>query len=125
MPRASAANLTLLATRTGVRRWVVVPSPSSPSLFDPQQYAAPAAVTPQLWAALRPTAAKLRPPAASTGVKCLVVVPSPTSPTPLKPQQYMTPASVTPQLWVLPAPTVAKRTSLDRSLVLPSPSLPA
>src|SRR5437763_13904964 len=102
MPRASAANLTLLATRTGVRRWVVVPSPSSPSLFDPQQYAAPAAATPQLWAALRPTAAKPRPPAPSTGAHGLAAAPSPTSAPPLTPQQYQTPAPVPPRLWLLP-----------------------
>src|SRR6266699_322639 len=66
-PRASAANLTLLATRTGVRRRVVVPSPSSPSPFHPQQYAAPAAVTPQLCSPPALTAAKEMPPATSTG----------------------------------------------------------
>src|SRR5581483_6696220 len=36
-------------TRTGTERSVVVPSPSCPRLFDPQQYACPPTVTAQVW----------------------------------------------------------------------------
>ena len=60
-------------TGTGVDRLMVVPSPSWPVSLDPQQYAAPAAVTAHVWlvAPLLPpalTVAKLKPPATSPGL---------------------------------------------------------
>jgi hypothetical protein len=44
----TAAKLSPPETATGLVRVVVVPSPSSPAPLPPQQYAAPADVTPQV-----------------------------------------------------------------------------
>ena len=60
------------APRSGFETTIALPSP--------QQYVAPAAVTPQVWIPPALTAAKLTPPATSPGVNRLVVVPSPSWP---------------------------------------------
>src|SRR5436309_804335 len=75
-------------TAVGTSRLVVVPSPSRPKPFKPQQDAAPLAVTPQVYTNPAPTAANERPPATGVG----------TSPPPSLPQQYATLLVVTPQV---------------------------
>ena len=91
MPVLTAAKLTPAGatTSTGVNSWVVVPSPNWPLPLKPQQYAAPAAVTPQVWRKRALTAAKLTPAGAatSTGFNSPVVLPSPSCPLALRPQQ--------------------------------------
>jgi hypothetical protein len=46
--RAQVAEEEAAFTATGLRRWVVVPSPNWPKELSPQQYARPPAVTPQV-----------------------------------------------------------------------------
>src|SRR2546429_414908 len=112
MPALTALKLTSAGaiTSTGVNSWVVVPSPNWPLPLKPQQYAAPAAVTPQVWRKRALTAAKLTPGGAftSTGVNSLFMLPSPSCPLALSPQQYAAPAAVSPQVWKKPALTALK-----------------
>src|SRR5204863_421158 len=108
-PAPTAAKFSTPLTRTGVLHDVVVPSPSSPSRFSPQQYAAPPVVTPQLWNDPALTAANLSPPATGTGVVRPAVVPSPSCPKKLSPQQYAAPPVVTPQVCQTPALSIVKR----------------
>src|SRR5437879_5832 len=75
------------------------PLPSWLSVLSPQQYAAPAVVTPQASNCSTLTAAKVSPPDTATGVRLMVKVPLPSWPLPLKPQQYAAPGVVTPQVW--------------------------
>src|SRR5260370_1375910 len=87
---------------------MVVPSPSSPASFVPQQYAAPLVVTPHGRTVPALTAAKVRPPPTATGVKRPCPAPSPSWPWALSPQQYAAPVVVSPHVWRLPALTAAK-----------------
>ena len=67
-------------TSTGVRRFVVVPSPSLPTLLLPQHLAAPV-TTAQVWR--EPVVTSVAPlvnPETFTGVERSVVVPSPSAP---------------------------------------------
>src|SRR5689334_7420109 len=82
-----------LATLTGTRLLVVVPSPGAPALLSPQQYAAPAGVTPQVEVAPALRVAKVSPPGTANGA-----VSSSSSPVP-RPQQYAAPAEVSPQVY--------------------------
>jgi len=78
-------------TATGVYRSVVVPSPTCPYEFHPQQSAVPSVVTPQVWAS--PPAVMLvntLPPLTATGIALSAVVPSPRIPEKFFPQQYAT-----------------------------------
>src|SRR5207247_3395776 len=63
-------------TSTGLDRSVVVPSPSWPALFEPQQYAAPPDVTPQVCVQPAPVAATLTPPDRITALDRVVLPPS-------------------------------------------------
>ena len=67
-------------TATGASRCVVVPSPSCPRPFTPQQYAAPADVTPHVWLDPPLTLANFTPPFTGTGDNLSenVLSPSPT-----------------------------------------------
>src|SRR6266566_10011771 len=100
-PASTAAKLSPPVTATGLVRFVVVPSPSWPLSLSPQQYAAPAVVTPQVWKLPALTAAKVSPPTTATGLVCFVFaqVPSPSAPPPLYPQQYAAPAVVMAHVW--------------------------
>jgi hypothetical protein len=85
-PALSPAKVSPPDTGTGIELLFVVPLPSWPHLLNPQQYAAPLVVSPQvLWVAL--IALKLRPPDTGTGVAASVVVPLPRRPYALLPQQ--------------------------------------
>ncbi len=99
-------------------------------MLSPQQYAAPAVVTPHAEYSLALSAAKVSPPDTSSGVVLVLVVPLPSWPLPLKPQQYPVPAVVTPQAKYLPALTAAKlsppvtATGVGLLVVVPLPSSP-
>ena len=67
-------------TATGVALLVVVPFPSSPAPLNPQQYAAPLVVTPQVCSYPALTAANVSPPDTATAASLFVVVPFPISP---------------------------------------------
>src|SRR2546430_13555412 len=69
---AAAATTPFCTTGTGLDRFVLVPSPSCPSPLDPQQYAAPLGVTPQVCRPPALTATNGRPPATGTGLDWLV-----------------------------------------------------
>jgi hypothetical protein len=99
-------------TRAGAERFVVVPSPSSPVLLSPQQYAVLPVVTAQVCVPPALTAETLRPPVTATGTSAqgtvlfldkgsvqVVLVGPPTCPDPFIPQQYALPPDVTPQMW--------------------------
>src|SRR5688572_488339 len=80
----SATNVRPPLTPAGVVRSILVPSPSSPEKFEPQQNAAPVSVTPQTWevdsAPPEERVTNVRPPATSVGRSRSIVVPSPTWP---------------------------------------------
>src|SRR5438128_1301547 len=84
---AAAATTPFCTTGTGLDRFVLVPSPSCPSPLDPQQYAAPLGVTPQVCRPPALTATNGRPPATGTGLDWLVVVPAPSWPSGLRTRQ--------------------------------------
>jgi len=85
-PALIEANVRPPDTATGIELLAVVPLPSWPHLLNPQQYATPLVVRPQLpWPAL--TVPKLNPPETGTGVLEFVVVPLPSWPYALLPQQ--------------------------------------
>src|SRR5437879_11788356 len=102
-------------TSPAVNRCVVfVPSPSWPLPLAPQQYAAPVAVTPQVWKSPAPTAAKLTPAGActSTGVdRFVVTAPSPSRLPRAPPQQEAMAAARTSQGRDTPAAAATARTS--------------
>src|SRR2546422_10317743 len=87
-PTLSAANARPPATGVGTNRSLWVPSPSWPTVFTPQQYAAPLGVTPQVRKAPALSAANVRPPAPGVGTRRAAVVPSPPRPPSLPPHQY-------------------------------------
>ena len=65
-------------TRTGVKRLVIVPSPSCPDPFDPQQYVAtPVGVTPHACDQPVPSLPNVMVPGIRIGVEDAVVVPLP------------------------------------------------
>src|SRR5687768_2218365 len=82
-----------VAAGTGVRRSVVVPSPSPPYRFSPQQYAAPAVDRAHEW--VEPATSRVNAtspsPLASTGspVRRSTLVPSPSRPSSLLPQHWI------------------------------------
>src|SRR5665213_449938 len=87
-------------TSTGVRRIIVVPSPSSPQAFEPQHFTPPDWVTAQLCAG--PAAIATTPlvkPVTSAGVLRSILVPSPNWPAKLKPQHLTPPACVSAHEW--------------------------
>jgi hypothetical protein len=67
-------------TATGTLVESVAPLPSSPLPLKPQQYAAPAVVSAQLWRAPAEIAPKFRAPATATGNELLVFDPLPNCP---------------------------------------------
>jgi len=73
--------------RLGKGRISVVPSPSWPCPFAPQQYAAWLVVTPQVWLVPALSCAKDKRPGTGVETCRLANVPSPTCPSPLVPQQ--------------------------------------
>src|SRR5204863_9890815 len=89
-------NVMLPATSTGASRSILVPSPSSPLTFAPQQYAVPLAVSPQACKGLRVRLVNLMPPDTGVGTSRVVVVPSPSWPRRLSPQHRTSPADVRP-----------------------------
>jgi hypothetical protein len=74
-------------TATGTLLDVVEPSPSSPSVLPPQQYAAPPVVSPQVWIGPVATAENVSPPLTATGTVLDVVEPLPSRPVSFVPQQ--------------------------------------
>ena len=85
-----------------------MPRPSWPEELAPQQEAAPALVSPQVWKRSAVRTLKLKPPETGTGVESLVVEPVPSWPELFEPQQYAAPALVSPQVWTPPAARALK-----------------
>src|SRR6266550_2273010 len=117
------------ATFTGTLLSVIVPLPSAPAWFEPQQYARLVVVTPHVCPPALLTEANVRPPCPATGEWRSIVVPSPSLPE-LEPQQYAAPLVVTPHVCSEPAlieaniSPPATRTGMCRSVVEVSPSWP-
>jgi hypothetical protein len=90
---------------TGVGRSVVVPSPSCPPRFCPQQYGRPVDVTAQVWFGPANTETNVTPSgvAARIAVSWGASLPSPSIPAPLAPQQYTEPPVEEAQVWTPPA----------------------
>src|SRR5690606_33773453 len=123
-------------TGPGLDRSIVVPSPTCPEGFPPQQYGLPSAST-QVWTAPAVMVVICLPastPDVLTGVGAprSMVVPSPSCPSLFSPQQYGVPSAST-QVWsppaatavtVLPARTASTAMGRVRFVVVPSPSLP-
>ena len=84
-------------TATGDERLVVVPSPSWPEVFPPQQYAVPALVNAHVCRPPAVAAVKRISPRTATGNSRRVETASPNCPSPLEPQQYAAPALVSAQ----------------------------
>src|SRR5450830_575015 len=100
---------------TGVRRVVVVPSPSCPLVLEPQHFTPPPLVSAQVW--LVPAATAVTPldrPLTATGARRCVVVPSPSCPKLLLPQHHTPPPLVSAQVWEPPAATAV--TPLNRPI---------
>jgi hypothetical protein len=138
-----------MSTRTGLRRVVVVPSPSLPSPFAPQQRRVSSAIRAQAWSRaveISTTPCSASPfgnsPGAktSTGFDRFTVVPSPSRPFPLLPQQRAVPSvsrahvdsspaeiCATPRRTLTPCSAPSSRTCTGERLltVVPSPSWPA
>ena len=78
--------------RTGLSPFVVVPSPSWPEPFAPQQRMALSAKTAQVWS--RPASRAVTPeaPETVTGLSASAPVPSPSSPPLFRPQQRAVPS---------------------------------
>src|SRR6266567_7749696 len=74
------------------------PIPSCPAELLPQQYAAPAAVSPHAKKFPVPMLTNESPPPTATGVRVLTVDPLPSSPWPLSSQQNAAPLDVSAQL---------------------------
>jgi hypothetical protein len=147
MPEAlSAEKVSPPATATETVLEVVEPVPSWPKTLLPQQYAAPAVVTPHVcslvkrvalpmcWprgATPRASVEKVSPPATATGTELELVEPSPSWPELFNPQQYAAPVLASPHVCSPEAlsaenvtpPVTATGTELE--LVEPSPSWPA
>src|SRR5688572_26465745 len=79
-PAVICSNASPPVTATGAARSVVLPSPSCPRLLDPQQYAAPWAVRPQVCSTPVLREANVSPPVTATGANRWVVVLSPSWP---------------------------------------------
>src|SRR5262249_42867022 len=119
-------------TSTGVRRSVVVPSPSWPNSLSPQHLTVLALVSAHVWKLPAAIAATPLPrPTTATGIERSVLVPSPSWPYELSPQHLTAPAVVSAQLWrspvataatPLPSPTTA--TGIKWSVLVPAPSSP-
>jgi hypothetical protein len=67
-------------TCTGEVRWLVVPSPPSPSPFHPQHHSVPSVRVAQTWSHPPPSVAQVVAEPTCTGVERFVVAPSPTLP---------------------------------------------
>src|SRR5581483_9923868 len=95
-----AVNVTPLgiATGTGERRLVVVPSPICPKPFHPQQYAAPEAVSAQVCRPPAATFVKMSVAEIGAALERAVRVESPSCPQLLLPQHCATPAAVIPHV---------------------------
>jgi hypothetical protein len=129
-------------TWTGVEEPVVVPSPSWPLSFRPQQYTAPPVVRAQVCDSPATTPAipdrvPLPPtPTTWTGVDEFPVVPSPRRPSAPLPQQNTAPEPFTAQACSVPSPsavipvrvpeppTPTTWTGVAESVVVPLPSCP-
>lgn len=87
-------------TATGTKRFVTVPSPSSPSVLRPQQNAAPLDANPQLCSFPSEILNKVpvRVETTATGASRCVVVPSPTVPFELAPQHTLPQAGIRAQV---------------------------
>src|SRR5919197_1798991 len=102
----SAAKVSPPTIAVGVAVAVVVPFPSCPSAFAPQQYPASPVVTPQLWNEPALSVAKVKPPFTGRGTMLQLttvprpahfsVVAAPSWPSALSPQQYAAPPDVRP-----------------------------
>jgi hypothetical protein len=86
-PAATLEKTSELETFVGMVRLAVVPSPSHPPSFEPQQYATPAVVTPQLKSRPALMLVKERPPATAVGTALRSDELMPSSPNELEPQQ--------------------------------------
>ena len=93
-------------TGTAVELAVVVPLPSWPLVFEPQQYPSPVVRTPHVWKKPALTLPNVRVPSTGKGVVLqastaskpahVSVVAAPSWPSPLLPQQYAAPLDVRP-----------------------------
>ncbi len=104
-PAATAATPPLRPIgEAGVRRPVVVPSPSWPKPLLPQHSVPPDVITAQVWAS--PPSSEATPPPtaeATTGTVWLVVEPSPSWPLAFAPQHTTMPLVFSAQVWYAPA----------------------
>src|SRR5687768_283972 len=90
-------------TGCGVDALVTVPFPSRPNWPRPQQYPAPAVVTPHAWLSPARIDLNISPPATAKGANRFAVDPLPSFPLLPFPQQYPAPAVVTPHAYCWPA----------------------
>jgi len=91
------------STATGMLLLVVVPLPSWPLAFSPQQVTSPMARAAHEWLLPAPMAiTPLSSPTTCTGVALLMRVPSPSWPKLFAPQQRTPPPAVRTQVWLLP-----------------------
>ena len=86
-------------TSTGVELSVVVPLPSSPYQFSPQQRTEPPARRAHVWKPPEAIASAVVMPLTATEVELSVVVPLPSSPYQFYPQQRTEPPVRSAQVW--------------------------
>src|SRR6266487_4592687 len=102
-----AFHMPLTCTGTGLS--VVVPSPSWPSMFQPQHHTVPSVFSAHVWPRPSETVAQsVVCPLTWTGTGLWVVVPSPSLPKPLSPQHHVVRSVLTPRACAQPAETVAQ-----------------
>jgi hypothetical protein len=135
-PMSIAVNETPMGmvTAAGTALLVVVPLPSCPKLFNPQQYAVPVVVRAQVaWSPAEISAnVTLLGMVTATGTLLLVSMPLPSWPLLFHPQQYAVPVVVRAQVEILPASIAENETPLGivtatgtlLLVVVPLPKLP-
>src|SRR3990172_1387042 len=104
-PALSGMQLLPPSTGAGVDRSALVPSPSWPLKFSPQQYAAPVVAIPQVCPAPGLRAWYRTVPTTGTGYTRDLREPSPSWPSSFLPQQYAAPSVTMPHEWMPPAET--------------------
>jgi hypothetical protein len=120
----------LASTATGTDRSVVLPSPSCPWSFAPQQYT-PAGDVAQVCPSPALIRLSVTPTGAATGTSESAAPPLPSWPREPAPQQYASPALVSAQAWSAPAliqpnvaPDASTATGVVASAVAPLPNRP-
>ena len=133
IPASTATAVAIPLTSTGVREGMIVPSPSCPSSFRPQQRTVPSCRSAQLCQPPVETATAAVIPLTVTGVKELRMLPLPSWPKVFCPQQRTVPSRRSAQVCKPPAVTAVAvvipvtRTGIPETSVVVSgsPSWPA